>query len=187
MAFPPRRKTVRTCRSWQSDPWLQPGEKFCGGLWNGQSVWSQIVCDPFPGELRIVLARGEGGKGKKWETRSSGILQYCSASIRPLQTSTKLTFNQTTSFNHLQLQGLKETYGIGANPADLLKRPFQPWTPEAWSRVGPGSAGSGKIMDTNDSNDTILYFSVLCLLCAQNLGRKSSRTFVSNGFWRYKW
>ncbi|CAL1153215.1 unnamed protein product [Cladocopium goreaui] len=26
---------------------------------------------------------------------------------------------------------LKETYGIGANPADLLKRPFQPWTPEA--------------------------------------------------------
>ena len=130
-------------------------EKFCGRLWNGQSVWSQIVRDPFPGELRIVLARGEGGKGKKWETRSSGILQYCSASIRPLQTSTKLTFNQTTSFNHLQLQGLKETYGIGANPADLLKRPFQPWTPEAWSRVGPGSAGSGKIMDTNDSNDTI--------------------------------
>ena len=142
MAFPPRRKTVRTCRSWQSDPWLQPGEKFCGGLWNGQSVWSQIVCDPFPGELRIVLARGEGGKGKKWETHSSGILQYCSASIRPLQTSTKLTFNDTTKFNHLQLQGLVQKYGIAANPTELLKRPGQPRTPEAWSWVGPGSAGS---------------------------------------------
>ena len=142
MAFPPRRKTVRTCRSWQSDPWLQPGEKFCGGLWNGQSVWSQIVRDPFPGELRIVLARGEGGKGKKWETRSSGILQYCSASIRPLQTSTKLTFNHTTKFNHLQLQGLVQKYGIAANPTELLKRPGQPRTPEAWSWVGPGSAGS---------------------------------------------
>ena len=111
--------------------------------------------DPFPGELRIVLARGEGGKGKKWETHSSGIFQYCSASIRPLQTSTKLTFNQTTKFNYVQLQSLVETYGIGAKPADLLKRPFQPWTPEAWSRVGPGIAGSGKIMDTNASNDTI--------------------------------
>ena len=127
---------------WESDPWLQPGRSSAVDCGTDRVFGPKLCVNPFPGELRIVLARGEGGKGKKWETRSSGILQYCSASIRPLQTSTKLTFNHTTKFNHLQLQGLVQKYGIAANPTELLKRPGQPRTPEAWSWVGPGSAGS---------------------------------------------
>ena len=145
--------------------------------------------DPFPGELRIVLARGEGGKGKKWETHSSGIFQYCSASIRPLQTSTKLTFNQTTK---IQLRSTSKPGG------DIWHRgeacgPFKAAVSTLDSlRPGAGWA-RGSLVAERSWIPMLPMIPFLCVMSSDSyvlrnvqgkiVGRKSSRTLVSNWFW----